>query len=1017
MTTDENGIPIRFGCYEMLKTIGKGNFAVVKLARHTIINLQVAIKVISRKSLTADQLLKLNREIDIMKRVGSHRNIVRLYQVMQSDRHVMLVTEYCQGGELFEQLVTKGRLSESNSRFYFHQIVDAVKYLHSNGIVHRDLKAENLLLTSDFKCVKLADFGFSNYYTNQCFLATWCGSPPYAAPELFEGKQYNGPKADIWSLGVVLYVLVCGSLPFDGNTLQSLKTRVLSGKFRIPFFMSRECEHLIRHMLVIDPEKRFNLQQIKQHRWMSHSTMNNNNISSVVSTSEKLSDRLKNVHIGDNNSGDDDINANNQKANDNDNDNDNGNNNNNNNNDDIDNSLVEWIASELDIDSETVLSSIKNRSFDEYYALYNLVNDSSHCCSGTLSSAPPSPPLLPIVPSTNQRKSSITTGIVEREPTPTNLAPNVSQIRRHTCPDANPSDHHGDVSGGDHSGAMNTMMVTPTLFLTPPVMTATTMAPPICNLPLAPPNYPLAMDLLKPPPVLLLANNNMVRRASDGQANYARTNTTTTTSNTTNTNTHLDGQQQTSSSSSSSKPIATTHAQTSPPISYIKRKRHSLTDTNELISRQRRMQLAQANLNAERSRRRASDGSTAAGIYHQYHQQHQHQHHQHHHHHHQQQQISIPFLQHELRALCLSSPPSLHTSPIHHGTSTAMANQQQSHHISSASAISNSSATSSSLPPSSPPPTLPQISEEIHKIDIDLEQPQHQLQHKSAKLTTTTSQQMQQLPNSRYTAAGSSVPLITPPQSFRSSPVTSPNHATTPSISVTDELGASQFPILPPPIDFQLTMTNSHPNLDQDSDSVTNAKIVTTDLLFNRLHRWRNDETLQSPIIESSKCMMVVGAHHHHQAIANYPSYPNLKKNNTQSIDLSSDYHRSSIDGYYNDDDHHDQCQSSSSSTLLHNHYTSVPCVLNSKQLTTTDSGSLCINDRKTAAKLLSHFGRRDHDQLIDCRENHVLNYGQTELQISLEWNQLQQKLILKHVSGDATKYQSLCHELISTII
>lgn len=165
---------------------------------------------------------------------------------------------------------------------------------------------------------------------------------------------------------------------------------------------------------------------------------------------------------------------------------------------------------------------------------------------------------------------------------------------------------------------------------------------------------------------------------------------------------------------------------------------------------------------------------------------------------------------------------------------------------------------------------------------------------------------------------------------------------------------------------------------------------------------------------------MVVGAHHHHhhhQAIANYPSYPNLKKNNTQSIDLSSDYHRSSIDGYYNDDDHHDQCQSSSSSTLLHNHYASVPCVLNSKQLTTTDSGSLCINDRKTAAKLLSHFGRRDHDQLIDCRENHVLNYGQTELQISLEWNQLQQKLILKHVSGDATKYQSLCHELISTII
>ncbi|OTF78654.1 hypothetical protein BLA29_011734, partial [Euroglyphus maynei] len=154
-------------------------------------------------------------------------------------------------------------------------------------------------------------------------------------------------------------------------------------------------------------------------------------------------------------------------------------------------------------------------------------------------------------------------------------------------------------------------MVTPALFLTPPVITApATTAPPMCNLPLAPPNYPLTMDLLKPPPVLLLANNNMVRRASDGQANYARTS-----------HSHSDGQQQqqqqqtqqqqqpppssssSSPSSSKSKPIAT-HAQTSPPISYIKRKRHSLTDTNELISRQRRMQLAQANLNAERSRRR-----------------------------------------------------------------------------------------------------------------------------------------------------------------------------------------------------------------------------------------------------------------------------------------------------------------------------------------------------------------------------------------------------------------------------
>ncbi|KFW77395.1 Serine/threonine-protein kinase SIK3, partial [Phalacrocorax carbo] len=114
----------------------------------------------------------------------------------------------------------------------------------------------------------LSDFGFSNIFTPGQLLKTWCGSPPYAAPELFEGKEYDGPKVDIWSLGVVLYVLVCGALPFDGSTLQNLRARVLSGKFRIPFFMSTECEHLIRHMLVLDPSKRLSMEQICKHKWM-----------------------------------------------------------------------------------------------------------------------------------------------------------------------------------------------------------------------------------------------------------------------------------------------------------------------------------------------------------------------------------------------------------------------------------------------------------------------------------------------------------------------------------------------------------------------------------------------------------------------------------------------------------------------------------------------------------------------------------------------------------------------------
>uniref|UniRef100_A0A8V5H9U4 non-specific serine/threonine protein kinase n=1 Tax=Melopsittacus undulatus TaxID=13146 RepID=A0A8V5H9U4_MELUD len=158
-------------------------------------------------------------------------------------------------------------MAEKEARRKFKQIVAAVNFCHCRNIVHRDLKAENLLLDANLN-IKIADFGFSNIFTPGQLLKTWCGSPPYAAPELFEGKEYDGPKVDIWSLGVVLYVLVCGALPFDGSTLQNLRARVLSGKFRIPFFMSTECEHLIRHMLVLDPSKRLSMEQICKHKWM-----------------------------------------------------------------------------------------------------------------------------------------------------------------------------------------------------------------------------------------------------------------------------------------------------------------------------------------------------------------------------------------------------------------------------------------------------------------------------------------------------------------------------------------------------------------------------------------------------------------------------------------------------------------------------------------------------------------------------------------------------------------------------
>ncbi|XP_076968939.1 serine/threonine-protein kinase SIK3 isoform X3 [Tamandua tetradactyla] len=264
--TPRGPVPARIGYYEIDRTIGKGNFAVVKRATHLVTKAKVAIKIIDKTQLDEENLKKIFREVQIMKML-CHPHIIRLYQVMETERMIYLVTEYASGGEIFDHLVAHGRMAEKEARRKFKQIVAAVYFCHCRNIVHRDLKAENLLLDANLN-IKIADFGFSNLFTPGQLLKTWCGSPPYAAPELFEGKEYDGPKVDIWSLGVVLYVLVCGALPFDGSTLQNLRARVLSGKFRIPFFMSTECEHLIRHMLVLDPNKRLSMEQICKHKWM-----------------------------------------------------------------------------------------------------------------------------------------------------------------------------------------------------------------------------------------------------------------------------------------------------------------------------------------------------------------------------------------------------------------------------------------------------------------------------------------------------------------------------------------------------------------------------------------------------------------------------------------------------------------------------------------------------------------------------------------------------------------------------
>uniref|UniRef100_A0A8C9YG78 MAP/microtubule affinity-regulating kinase 3 n=1 Tax=Sander lucioperca TaxID=283035 RepID=A0A8C9YG78_SANLU len=255
------------GNYRLLKTIGKGNFAKVKLARHILTGKEVAIKIIDKTQLNPTSLQKLFREVRIMKGLN-HPNIVQLFEVIETDKTLYLIMEYASGGEVFDYLVSHGRMKEVEARAKFRQIVSAVHYCHTKNIVHRDLKAENLLLDADAN-IKIADFGFSNEFTLGNKLDTFCGSPPYAAPELFQGKKYDGPEVDVWSLGVILYTLVSGSLPFDGQNLKELRERVLRGKYRVPFYMSTDCEGILRRFLVLNPTKRCTLDQVMKDKWIN----------------------------------------------------------------------------------------------------------------------------------------------------------------------------------------------------------------------------------------------------------------------------------------------------------------------------------------------------------------------------------------------------------------------------------------------------------------------------------------------------------------------------------------------------------------------------------------------------------------------------------------------------------------------------------------------------------------------------------------------------------------------------
>ncbi|XP_066256017.1 maternal embryonic leucine zipper kinase-like isoform X1 [Euwallacea similis] len=256
------------GLYETEKTIGCGGFAKVKLATHLATGEKVAIKIMDKKFL-GDDLHRVTLELQALKSL-SHNNICQLYQVIDTATHFFLVMEYCSGGELFDHIVEKNRLTESESRTFFRQIVSAVAYLHSLGYAHRDLKPENVLLDKQ-QNLKLIDFGLcakpEGGMENPLF--TSCGSPTYAAPELILGQQYLGQEVDVWAMGVLLYALLTGSLPFDDLNIDNLYRKILNGKYEEPRYISRESRKLIRAMLQVDPKKRIKISDLLDHSWLT----------------------------------------------------------------------------------------------------------------------------------------------------------------------------------------------------------------------------------------------------------------------------------------------------------------------------------------------------------------------------------------------------------------------------------------------------------------------------------------------------------------------------------------------------------------------------------------------------------------------------------------------------------------------------------------------------------------------------------------------------------------------------
>ncbi|XP_029299339.1 SNF-related serine/threonine-protein kinase [Cottoperca gobio] len=256
------------GLYDLDKTLGRGHFAVVKLARHVFTGEKVAVKVIDKTKLDPVARAHLFQEVRCMKMV-QHPNVVRLYEVIDTATKLYLILELGDGGDMYDCIMKHdGGLTEELAKCYFAQIVHAISYCHRLHVVHRDLKPENVVFFEKQGVVKLTDFGFSNRFQPGKTLNTSCGSLAYSAPEILLGDEYDAPAVDIWSLGVILFMLVCGQPPFQETNDSETLTMIMDCKYTVPPHISHACRDLIANMLQRDPKKRATLEEIGAHEWL-----------------------------------------------------------------------------------------------------------------------------------------------------------------------------------------------------------------------------------------------------------------------------------------------------------------------------------------------------------------------------------------------------------------------------------------------------------------------------------------------------------------------------------------------------------------------------------------------------------------------------------------------------------------------------------------------------------------------------------------------------------------------------